>query len=430
MLGAYARSFGRLHAALVQIQTQPEASAELRLWVQDELLRRLTYLERRKVRVRARLRETQQRLTRTDSPRLTKVEATATKHLCARLREQVERYQYLAFLFRTIGDGLAYSYIDSWDIKPLAFKEPAGDVSRNPGSRAERRMLRRLSGAGFPVLLNDLTNCLRYGDLTLAGPERPVIFEVKRARQLSEKDLRQIAEMRKIRSYLHNDLTTSFRRKNWTAFRSAVPSPPRYYHREFAGLLRTALRQGTAWCTPEPGLLYYATAVGDLVKLHELAHRYIRDPYLLVVSRHGRSPAYFPYPLILKETDTLVAFLQERVHALVLMDLAVLKFLLAARGCGMEVLDKAAYAFVLRPHDPASPLHGVHIGHHMVGRIGMEFLSLKWMVEASTRDLVPLDDPIEAPLAEMHDLGGVVVQVGQTRAFAPFIEREAGWPNR
>ena len=68
-------------------------------------------------------------------------------------------------------------YFDKWDIKPQSFKEPPGFVSEKAGLNFELRILRLVFSSGHVEILNDLTNCLRYGDVSILARGRKLIVE-------------------------------------------------------------------------------------------------------------------------------------------------------------------------------------------------------------------------------------------------------------
>ena len=52
-------------------------------------------------------------------------------------------------------------------MKPLAFEDSPGFLYRKAELEVELRFLRQLERHGFIAILNDLTNDLRYGDVTV-----------------------------------------------------------------------------------------------------------------------------------------------------------------------------------------------------------------------------------------------------------------------
>jgi hypothetical protein len=95
-------------------------------------------------------------------------EASALK---VRLKQNASRkddYDTILLVLRDIGDAVAFTYIDKWDIKPLCLaKEPAGFISGKEGLRLELNIFRYLKSKNKICILNDITNSIRHGDITV-----------------------------------------------------------------------------------------------------------------------------------------------------------------------------------------------------------------------------------------------------------------------
>lgn len=59
----------------------------------------------------------------------------------------------LLFQYRSIGDAIAFTFIDRHDIKPQAEKELAGFISCKKGNRAKREALRMVFKSGGIAIL-------------------------------------------------------------------------------------------------------------------------------------------------------------------------------------------------------------------------------------------------------------------------------------
>ena len=125
-------------------------------------------------------------------------------------RSPCGEYRRLIVVFREIGDCLAFTYLDKYDIKPMAFKQSPGFVSGKKGTRFERRCLRRIFANGTIAILNDLTNCLRYGDLTVPVGGMPNLMELKSGKASGWRDDRQIERLSRLSVYLTTDRVTDW----------------------------------------------------------------------------------------------------------------------------------------------------------------------------------------------------------------------------
>jgi hypothetical protein len=73
--------------------------------------------------------------------------------------------------------------------------------------RLERAILRAVFRKGGMGILNDLTNCLRYGDITVPIGGKFLLIEAKSGKSRTPHGERQETKMRKISDYLLCDRT-------------------------------------------------------------------------------------------------------------------------------------------------------------------------------------------------------------------------------
>jgi len=178
------------------------------------------------------------------------------------LQSRIRGYQWLLHVFRLIGDGLVYTYFCKWDIKPLAFREPAGFLSGKRGCQFERWIVRDSNANGVPAIQTDLTNCLRYGDVCFFD-ELPHLVEVKSGSLNSPRIERQIVAIERISNYLRSDAAVDDagvpRLK-----RLALHSKEISYINAINQVLQDARLNGHGYISPEEGLHYMAARSGRL----------------------------------------------------------------------------------------------------------------------------------------------------------------------
>jgi hypothetical protein len=138
--------------------------ARLCLAVQERLIARIRRLERR---YRAKTRVLRVLRTSLNTGGLSKATRQEGKLAIGQLSELLEDLRDLMFVYRMVGDAIAHIYLDRYDIKPLAIKESPGFLTKKKGLRLELYLLRAALRRGHIAVLNDLTNCLRYADVTL-----------------------------------------------------------------------------------------------------------------------------------------------------------------------------------------------------------------------------------------------------------------------
>src|ERR1700722_13262401 len=132
--------------------------------------------------------------------------------------EQQENIQYLIYLLRCFGDGIAFLYLDKWTLKHMMYetgsyrvKSPPGSLSGKAGLKRETQIVRRLRSENLPAILCDITNVLRHGDICiLVGPD-PVLIEVKSGSNSNKRIARQIQSLKELSSFYETDEAQDFR---------------------------------------------------------------------------------------------------------------------------------------------------------------------------------------------------------------------------
>ncbi len=148
--------------AVESLRQNPERW-ELCLEIQEVLIQKISYIEGRVRRTRLEGESYRTQLRKKAFPPMSKESAQILKKKLTRSKEKTSEYQYLIYVFKLIGDGIAHIYINKWDIKPMSVKESAGFISGKKGSRLERKAFRKcITLTKRPLILNDITNCLRY----------------------------------------------------------------------------------------------------------------------------------------------------------------------------------------------------------------------------------------------------------------------------
>ena len=102
-----------------------------------------------------------------------------SKDLSRKLRRAIARsdariveHQHWLYVIRCVGDGIAYLYLPTLDLRHFSRSQPTGFISRKEGAALERRLWRSVfkrTTAG--AILCDLTNCLRMGDICFLHDE-------------------------------------------------------------------------------------------------------------------------------------------------------------------------------------------------------------------------------------------------------------------
>lgn len=386
MLERQTTNFAKAALLLKTIQ-QDTDRLDLVLELQRLLIRKIALTERRIKRI-SHVEVSFKRTLRQD--RLPKESAKRVKSRIKRCSEIIDTLRYLIFAWRCFGDGIAAVYQSKYSLKHLYYganykiKEDPGFISGKTGFRQEWKLLRMGIRMGVPVVLADLTNIIRHGDICALAGEDPLPIEVKSSKNRNARSARQIDQLQELMNFYGNDGAESFRGMN--AVRRKELSIEEVNHEEIANeCMAEALERGFAIVEPESGLRYIAIADWDS---HDHLSGFLSpkiQPYLLAPVRNWL-PAY-PFTLSLNPSN-LIRFLQGHVQIYVLIDLAVLKNLFSIHGVHATMImdDSSAIQICLNPQDLYQGVY--RVSQHRFGRIAGEFQSLAWFAEEIARSIL------------------------------------------
>jgi hypothetical protein len=241
--------------------------------------------------------------------------------------QEVKEYQWLQFIFRSLGDGLAFLMFDKWDLKPLMFKQSAGSLSGKVGARTEERFLRFVIQHGLPAIRTDLTNVMRYGDICISLDGFPKLIEVKTGQNTNHRVIRQLEAL----SRLHNYFVTDVAEELYgfpNVQRVTVHAPEIEYSIVFNHLIAQSRSSGSAISDVEPGLRYgvfrYEMSTSNLYDIVKGMDK----PFFFSLNESKNAshwPAYYPFCLSIREPEDILEFLEGKFFGLVVVDLTVVE---------------------------------------------------------------------------------------------------------
>lgn len=382
MLGYYRQTLLSLFHSIQIVAESPWDSLQEAYAVQYTLVRRISYVERKIQELRPKEKQLKKSLT----SRHSKEEAKAIKADIELTHALIEDYKHVRLVFKSIGDALAYSYIPIWDMKPLAFKETAGFLSGKSGLKVELRFLRQLERHGFMAILNDLTNDLRYGDITVIRDDGfYVMAEVKTGDHSNERLDRQQDKLERMVAYLvTGESRDFFTNTDAVVKRIRVHAPERWNSEALNAVVQSAYEQGSAYVVAEEGLVYFASVSGVAKSLENFrtAGQELRKPMIHILNGNKYdNMGHVPYCLALQNPVAAYDFYDGALFLVVLVDIQVVIDKLAAEGIEAEVSNSEEYSLRITDlRNPDESTRGSRLGPHLFGRLFMDFLSLEWLV--------------------------------------------------
>jgi len=366
---------------------QEDDRLDLVLGLQRYLIRSISQCEKRVPRLRKARARCKRYLARN---RVKKERARDVKELITRLDERIKSLHHTIFLWRCFGDGIAFIYQSKYALKHLFYdseyrpKQGPGFISGKSGFRKEYKLLRKGIEMNVPVVLCDITNVIRHGDLCALAGLDPLVLEMKSSGNSNARTERQFYGMREIAQFFRDDYAESFRGMR-NVHRVEV-SPDEVEHSSCMNeCMRDALAGGCAVRYPEPGLTYLAfnSEFGEeLSRVKELLGREAGPGKVLFTLTPDETwlPAY-PFTLSFKPSN-LVPFIHRSIHVAVIIDALAIKRSLAERGMtGWGVMDGSwAFQIAMKEGDPDQCMF--RVSERNFGRVACEFQSLAWWISA------------------------------------------------
>ncbi len=404
MLAFYKKTLLKLFTQVEQLPAVPHRNAKLSLEIQEDLIRRITYIERKIRETKSKIKERRRKLrTKRDVP-LTKQEAKQIKQAIESDLYKIDRYNELIFIFRSIGDAIAHTYISKWDIKSMFFKESPGFISGKKGNRLERRILRRSSESGVTTILNDLTNCLRYGDITVPRGDGPfAILEIKspnknkKRRELNQRGKRQLEAANKIASYLESDTTHDLFGMNGPVMRFSIKEDERNNISRLNELIEQSLINGEAHDEVEEGLFYFVSTYLQVESLEMIVQRFKEPMIGFAHVFKYENLGYYPFTLSIRNPLACYNFYLGKLAIVIVIDLAIIKKRFEHHDISVEIKIDEERPLILSKRGLETPMT---IGSHLFNRVFAEFMSIEWLIGELANRMHSADSQITEFLAD------------------------------
>jgi len=298
-----------------------------------------------------------------------------SKHI-ASLRKKNEDYKDIISFLKLMGDGIAFLYIDRFDIKPLAFKQGSGFVSGKTGLEMEKKVLRGAYESGKIAILNDVTNSLRYGDITIPDVI-PIAIEVKTGKKRNKRVIRQADKHKKVMDYLINDRVDGLYHEE-TMERHCCHSNPKNNIDEINQVIDKAYENGYNFTKIEEGLYYCAIVSDNCSVTNVLDEVTIKSPIVFFLNGEKYDVlAYYPLTLAITDPEHIFDFYSGKLVIIVFVDFEVIKERMKDFGVNAEFGIDHEITIV----DINSEIKALSVGGHYTGRIGFEFQSLSWFID-------------------------------------------------
>lgn len=341
------------------------------------------------------------------SGRLSKVESKGIKEILKKIEPRLIARKALMVTWRFFGDGIANIYVSNLNLKVLYYdddynvKEDAGFISGKDGFKQEWKVFKMVLRCNVPVVLADITNVIRHGDVCALGMSDPMPIEVKKKihKNPGARVSRQLVELQKLSDFFRNDYAPSFK-NGLDTYRVENRGQEITYHKDINSLIKQSLNDGYASKEVEKGLVYFCARNDLSEKQHENAMKYfIGLGFGESTLIHSLTPeenwgTAYPFTLSL-EGEALVAFLQNDVSICILTDLQEVREEFSRNNVhALFIMDgQSAIQICWDPND--LNLGVQRISEQYFNRAIIGFNSLKSFVIESSRLLHELSSPTQ-----------------------------------
>jgi hypothetical protein len=382
MLGYRKKSFLRAHELLTRLRSHLDDMDVLRK-LQQLLVREIVRAERKGRQIRGDLKAVQGN-------------AGTTSKKASSLKRRLDKVRQVAYVWRCFGDAIAFVYMDKFALKQSFYsihstnpKQGAGFLADKQGLAGEVNLVETALEAGVPALLTDITNTIRYGDVCIMGNADPVLIEVKSSKNLDKRGKRQKRELEQLDQLFQTDKAENWRgmgQVRRVAFYSG--DEEKLYLNELQSAISAALDRGYCVTQPEPGLYYVVFAPGAPPVSEVLKTLSFKSPWLFFLNTVKNDQAwspYVPFTLSIRDCDHLWAFIRGEVFIVVSLDFEELVDIVKKAGASAQ-LDLQNKDYHLRLEIPGLE-SGAMASSHILARIGLEFVSPRWLIESSIEGL-------------------------------------------
>jgi hypothetical protein len=300
------------------------------------------------------------------------------------LYRKLDGYEKVLFILKDLGDAVAFVYIDKYDIKPRRFKEPSGFISGKSGLRKELLIFQKVFKLGGIGILNDLTHCLRYGDITAGNHGKMfATIEVKSGKNRNQRAVRQFEGIKKITNYLKTDETRNLYGIDGEFHRIEAKGEEVSYKDKLDVIIRKARKCGLFWEEVEKGLFYVVLRKNDLDWINELAQKCKGKAMIAMIDElKWQNSAYYPFTLSFRDPNTLWDFYIGKMLIAIVVDTGVMKEYFLTQGLRIEFLDEEVSFFEIFDNNKKADESiewKQYVSRPFFTRLFAEFLGLEWM---------------------------------------------------
>lgn len=381
MFNRYKNSLTILLKELHEARKEPLKGIKKWQYLQLKILKKVRFIEGRTSDIKQTIAQLKRDL-KTPGKYSSKSESRETKILIQRNEQKIEEYRFLILCFKSVVDGIAFTFINKFDIKPQNFKESAGFVSGKRGLITELKILKYSYKKQWIAILNDLTTVLKYNDVTVITPKKILTIEAKTSTIDSPRIQRQKSKTNALFNYLESGHSQELYGLQGQFVRRDMELMEIDYAQSVNVLIREAKKQGYSFKLVEKGLLYLVSRVNDPIDIiwdDFIGNQaLIKKPiYYSLNTNKFPGLAYYPFSLSLRP-EYYIDFLAGEFVLIVLMDFAQIEKISALSGYDVRYVQNEPWVFEFQSRSDRTI---IKVSDHLMGRVYYEFVSVEHLIK-------------------------------------------------
>ncbi|OVE68692.1 hypothetical protein CCS79_12425 [Clostridium diolis] len=287
---------------------------------------------------------------------------------------------------RTIVDSIAFSYFSKYDLKPLVWKQSPGFIGGKTGLKKELEIFESYFETGKFAILNDITNSLKFGDLTIDKNGKPDLLEVKTSSFIDKRVVKQRTDIQDKLNVINNDYIENFEGTDLTFKRIHSEESEINYVDLLQGMIKKAFSIGESVNKVEDGLTYIVLynlnqkdELENKDKLKEIFNSF-KQPHVFALNfLKSVKENYTPFPIIIRDSMALQEFYDGNLIIIVVVDMDILKNKLDLLGYTLKSKDDEGLKITFRLNGKDTE---IIVSNYHFYRLGRELLSLDWFISS------------------------------------------------
>lgn len=369
-----------------QIQKSPLNSIKDSVALQEDLLKCLIKIENKIIKNKKLIESNKQEIKQSVDKEfkiLKSNENYKIKNKNESLKKELKR-------FREIGDSIAFLYFGKHDLKSLCWKKDAGYISGKTGLKMELKVFHEYASQNIICILNDITNSLRFGDITICENGKPKLIEVKTNKYDNPRVIRQAKNLAERNYLLNNDFIENFPEENSTLIKISVPLKKKNYIDEFQKSLLNITENEEYFIEPEAGLWYFFNYKNNKHHIFSSKVKKLKNPKVFFLNSFKNCEEnYLPFPIVFNNQFYLNEFYKGNLLIVVLLDFDIFLSKLKKYNILLESEDDLYYHFSF-PNESTREV--ICMSKLTFSRIGREFETFDWIIKCL---LKAIDNVIE-----------------------------------